>query len=109
LGNYSPVQVTPAQLFGKKLDKYLDMLTKLYEISCRRATFLASKKEAGKTSYFENLKLDLHYKICEGCKLFDNQTSNFSKNAKHTHNHIDVAMKAEKKQKIKDMIKKLKN
>ncbi len=98
------MQTAPAELFGDKLDKYLNMLKKLFEISCKRATFLASKKEAGKTSFFENFKLKLHYKICDGCRLFDKQTSHICKNAKHTHNHTDVAMTSEKKQKIKDMI-----
>ena len=81
------------------------MFKKMLEISCKRATFLASKKEVGKTSFFENLKLTLHYKICDGCRLFDKQTTLIGKNAKHTHIHTDVAMRPEKKQEIKDIIK----
>jgi len=85
------------------------MFKKLLEISCKRATFLASKKEAGKTSILENLKLKIHYKICDGCQLFDKQTTLIGKNAKHTHNHTDVSMRAEKKQEIKEIMKRIKN
>ncbi len=84
------------------------MLKKIFEISCKRATFLASKKEVGKTSFFENFQLQLHYKICSGCRLFDKQTTLIGKNAKHTHKHADANMRLEKKQEIKDILKKLK-
>ncbi len=84
------------------------MLKKIFELSCKQATFLASKKEAGKTSFFENLKLKLHYKICTGCKLFDEQTTLIGKNAKHTHKYTDSEMSAEKKQKIKELMETMK-
>ncbi len=82
------------------------MLKELLEISCKQATFLASKREAGKTSIFENVKLKLHNTICDSCRLFDKQTTLISKNAKHIHNHKHVAMRPERKQAIKDMIMK---
>lgn len=81
------------------------MLKEILEISCKLATFLASKKEAGKTSIFENLKLKLHYNICNSCRLFDKQITFIGKNAKHTHNHKHIAISPERKQAIKDMIK----
>jgi hypothetical protein len=81
------------------------MFKKLLKISCKHATFLASKKEAGKISSFENIKLKLHYKICGGCHLFDKQTTLIGNNAKHTHIHTDATMRPEKKQQIKDIIK----
>jgi hypothetical protein len=81
------------------------MLKKLFRISCKRATFLAGKKEAGKTSFFENIKLKLHYKICDGCKLFDKQTTFIGKNAGHIHGHSDITMRREKKEAIKVLLK----
>ncbi len=84
------------------------MLKKIFEISCKYATFLTSKKEVGKTSIFENIKLKLHYKICDGCQLFDDQTKFIGKKAKHTHDHINIVLRLEKKQEIIAMIKALK-
>jgi hypothetical protein len=84
------------------------MLKKLFKISCRKATFLASKKEAGKTSFWENLTLKLHYKICDGCNLFEKQTSAICKNAKNIHEHTDIVMRSPKKREIKELMRNIK-
>ncbi|MCP9753535.1 hypothetical protein [Ferruginibacter sp. HRS2-29] len=80
------------------------MLKKLINISCRKATFLSGKKEAGVISFGDLVKLKLHHAVCDGCKRFEQQTSFFGKNAKG-HQHFSDALSTEKKQQMKQLIK----
>ena len=80
------------------------MFNKLLEVSCKKATFLASKKEENEVSFIERIKLKLHYKICASCRLFDKQTILIGKNAAHIHNHTQAVLRPEKKQQIKELI-----
>ncbi len=73
-------------------------------MSCKKATFLASKKEENKISFIEGIKLKFHYKICESCKRFDEQTKCIGKNAPHLHQHTNMVLRAEKKQQLKELI-----
>lgn len=93
-------------MFGKKLDEILNrMLKRFLSISCKRATFLAAKKEVGKTSFLDNLKLKIHYKICDGCRLFDKQTLFIGKNAGNIHEHSSTTISKEKKEALIEIIK----
>lgn len=80
------------------------MLNKILEISCKTATFLASKKEENKISFIESIKLKFHHKICESCRMFDEQTKFIGKNAAHLHQHTNMVLRAEKKQQIKELM-----
>lgn len=46
--------------------------------SCRKATFLISKKEEGKLSSAESVSLAYHLSVCSLCRSFEKQTSFFS-------------------------------
>jgi hypothetical protein len=81
------------------------MLKKILNISCKRASYLASKKEAGTASFLDKLKLKLHYKICSGCRRFAEQTTFIGKKAKQTHNHESAALSKEKKDNLKNLLK----
>jgi hypothetical protein len=81
------------------------MLKKITNITCKQATHLASKKEAGNISFFGNLQLKVHYKVCSGCRRFAEQTSLIGKTAKHTHEHKDTFLSTEMKEKIKQLIR----
>ncbi len=74
-------------------------------LSCERATFLMSKKEEGKISLKERLQLRLHLSLCDFCTRFQKQTSFFTKNAPHVHEHVDVKLSDEKKAEIKQQLK----
>jgi len=52
-------------------------------ISCKKATYLVSKKEQGKINIFDRIALKVHFKICDLCKRFEEQTVFIVKNAKH--------------------------
>ncbi len=56
-------------------------------ISCKEATYLISKKEEGKITMVERLKLSFHLMMCRFCKMFEKQ-NNFI--AHHTRQMEDV-------------------
>ncbi|MBN8667116.1 MAG: hypothetical protein J0M30_06380 [Chitinophagales bacterium] len=44
-------------------------------IHCHEATFFMAKKEEGKLSLTDRLKLSVHTSLCAACKKFEKQTS----------------------------------
>lgn len=60
-------------------------MMKYLMISCSKATFLMSKKEEGKLSIIERIKLSLHTSMCSLCKKFEKQTSRIAKESRHIH------------------------
>ena len=52
-------------------------------ISCKEATFLTAKKEEGKLSFREKLKLMFHLSMCTYCKRFEKQASEICKESGH--------------------------
>ena len=69
-------QVGIKGLSGKKLDQPEINLTTmgLFTISCKKATYLVSKKEEGKLNWIESIQLRSHMAICSLCRLFEKQT-----------------------------------
>ena len=57
----------------------------LLNISCKKATYLISKKEQGHINLFDRFTLRIHLSICSLCKRFEQQTGLIIKHAKHTH------------------------
>lgn len=74
-------------------------------LSCKRATFLISKKEDGKLAPLEKLQLKLHLTVCAFCTRFEKQTKFFCNNAIHLHDHTHVKLSREKKEEIKSLLK----
>ncbi len=53
-----------------------------FNISCKKATFLISKKQESKLAIGESLQLFIHLLICDVCKLFKTQTNYLLHNIK---------------------------
>ncbi len=63
-----------------------------------------SKKEEGKLTFKEKTQLRLHLRICDFCTRFQKQVKLFTGNALHTHEHLHVSMRDEKKQAIQELL-----
>ena len=74
----------------------------LLNISCKKATYLVSKKEQGKIRLFDRITLQIHLGICGVCKRFEQQSGFMIKNTKHTH--TDEKLSEEVKERIKDAL-----
>ena len=77
-------------------------------ITCKKATFLVSKKEENKLSFGERIQLKMHLAICKLCRLFEKQSWLFSKHAQHMHEHSDQRLSIKKKEEIKTALGNLK-
>ena len=60
-------------------------MMKYLMINCREATLLMAKKEEGKLSFMESLKLSMHTSMCSLCKKFEKQTTKIAKESRHVH------------------------
>ncbi len=67
-------------------------------ISCKKATYLVSKKEEGKLSWLEKVQLRGHLTICSLCRRFEIQTGWIGKHARQAH--IEATLSVESKEKI---------
>jgi hypothetical protein len=74
-------------------------------LSCKKATFLMSKKEEGKLTLIEALQLKTHLGICDFCTRFQKQTKFFTSHAHHVHEHSNATLSAEKKLEIQSLLK----
>jgi hypothetical protein len=74
-------------------------------LSCKRATYLISKKEEGKLTAIEKVQLKLHLNICDFCTRFEKQTKFFSSNSAHLHDHIHPKLSDKKKEEIQSLLK----
>ena len=70
---------------------------RLLNISCKKATYLLSKKEENKLSWLEKIKLRGHLTICSLCRKFEQQTVFIARNAKHTHEHAILSVEAKER------------
>ena len=74
-------------------------------ISCKKATYLISKKEQHQIGFYENIVLQLHLGICSVCKRFKEQTTFI---IKHSHHHsADHTLSKETKERIINEIEKI--
>ena len=80
-------------------------MKKLFNITCKNATYLISKKEDRKIGLMERIKLQLHLSICSACKLFENQSWFIKFNAQHSHEHTTASLSSEAKEKIEIALK----
>ena len=53
-------------------------------LSCKKATALSDQKLEAELSWVDNVRLKLHTSICDGCKLYMNQSA-FLDKALHVH------------------------
>mgnify|MGYP001796881166 CR=1 FL=1 len=76
---------------------------KLMMTTCKKATYLLSKKEENKLSWLEKIQLRGHLTICSVCRKFEEQTGFIGRNARHLH--ADITLPAEIKEKIRNLLK----
>ena len=74
-------------------------------LSCKEATMLASKKEEGKITLMERLKLAIHYAMCIYCKRFAQHTRIIAGKAGQTAS--DMKMPEPAKTSVKNTLKSL--
>jgi len=72
-------------------------MKQLVNISCKKATYLISKKEEKAIGFFDSLKLRLHLGICSTCRLFKQQSWFIKINAKHSHSEFSLSNDAKEK------------
>ena len=77
----------------------------LLNISCKKATFLISKKEQGRINLFDRITLRMHLTICSLCKRFEQQTGLIVRNARHAH--VDEKLSEEVKERIVERIREI--
>lgn len=75
-------------------------MIKLLNITCKNATYLISLKEEGKLGFIDRIKLKMHLGICSACRLFEKQSWFIKLNAKHNHEHLDINLSDDSKQKM---------
>lgn len=60
-------------------------------LSCQKATELIDKKSVAGLSVKENLQLQMHTAICDGCKAYQNQSKLIDELLlKHLRNHSET-------------------
>lgn len=74
----------------------------LFSITCKKATFLSSKKEEGKLSWIEKIQLRSHMAICSFCRLFEQQSKIIAHQAKHAGSNDTLTHEA--KNRISDAL-----
>ena len=70
--------------------------------NCQDATMLMAKREEGRLSFKETLKLSLHISMCKFCYKFEKQTCKIADESKHVH--ADQGLSAFAKEKIEKML-----
>lgn len=60
-------------------------MMKYLMVNCKEATLLMAKKEEGKLSLMEKMKLSMHTSMCSFCRKFEKQTTQIAKESKHVH------------------------
>lgn len=73
-------------------------------ISCKKATYLVSKKEENRLSWLEKWQLRGHFTICSLCRKFEEQTGFIGRMVKDTHVHVQATLPETSKQKMKESL-----
>lgn len=71
---------------------------RFFMISCKKATYLVSKKEENRISWWESWQLRAHLGICSLCRKFEQQSGFIGQMAKQVTMHETLS--PEKKEKI---------
>lgn len=66
----------------------------LLHTSCKKATYLVSKKEEGKLTWLESIRLRSHLSICSLCRKFEEQSAFIGKMAKDAAQQLTLSADA---------------
>jgi predicted anti-sigma-YlaC factor YlaD len=76
----------------------------LLHITCKKATFLISKKEEKKLSWLERWQLRGHLTICSLCRKFEEQSGWIGRMARqYAHSH-DLTLPEASKEKMQEQL-----
>lgn len=75
----------------------------LLNITCKKATYLLSKKEEKKLSFLQKIQLRGHLMMCILCRRFEIQTGLIARLARHAH--TQTTLSAEAKEKMQSVLK----
>ena len=78
---------------------------KFLMISCKKATYLLSKKEENRLSWIERWQLRGLLSICSFCSKFEQQTGWIILNSRHLHEHNPLTLSKEAKEKIETIFR----
>jgi hypothetical protein len=78
-------------------------MMKYFMVNCKEATYLMAKKEEGRLSIQERLKLSMHTSMCSLCKKFERQAIKIGAESKHVH--AEQQLPDFTKEKIEQLIK----
>jgi predicted anti-sigma-YlaC factor YlaD len=70
--------------------------------SCKKATYLISKKEEHNLSWLDGIRLRSHLSICSLCRKFESQTNFIARMIKNTD--ADISLPPETKEKIQQAL-----
>lgn len=87
------------------MNAFLKTMMKLDRLSCKKATFLAVKKQESGISTIEQIQLWYHYKLCYVCQVWENQSELLSKLIKKSLSQMPIHMLSQQdKEEIKAKI-----
>lgn len=88
---------------------FLPKLSLLF--NCQKATLVVQKREEGKISLWENLRLQVHLSVCSYCRRFAKQSDMLNGQLKgfseHMHAQAPYQLSEEKKKSLELMMKDL--
>jgi hypothetical protein len=67
------------------------MMMKFVMISCKEVSFLTARKEEGKLTPGESLKLFFHTSMCDFCTRFQKQLRLIGKETPHIHSQDELS------------------
>jgi len=70
---------------------------RFFMISCKKATYLVSKKEENRLSWWESWQLRAHFGICSMCRKFEQQSGFIGRMARQVTMHETLSPKAKEK------------
>lgn len=76
-------------------------------ITCKQASYLTSRKEEGKLSFKEKMKLGMHLGMCRICKLFSSQNQYIATHARNIEENTtqDIKLSQDEKEYIERKLK----
>lgn len=69
--------------------------TNKFMLNCKQATFLYSKSLDTKITFYERLKLFMHFLMCKNCRQFAKQIKNIEENLNKEINYFDKKNKTQ--------------
>ena len=73
-------------------------------MTCKKATYLISKKEEGRLSLVEKWQLMGHFAICRLCRKFEQQTRWIIRQTKQGDEHSDHVLSDEARRKLEQIL-----